>query len=222
MSHAARRTPCWQGRITSGSRFPRGDRPLDFLAGRNLGGFKIVSFLKIEPEFGGPTEPPCQSKRCVSRYGAATSNDFRHAVRWNTQLFRQLTRTHSEFRQNIFRDYLARVDRSSSWVIHRCFFRSVVINDFNGNCLGFSTAPLEADAPLIVDSNAELPGAISSKRLESVTRNDRQCLERSRRLDRCESTARGALEAGKCCDEIATSEAFGPPIAISTVHAHAE
>ena len=38
-------------------------------------------------------------------------------------------------------DYLARVDRSSSWVIHRCFFRSVVINDFNGNCLGFSTAP---------------------------------------------------------------------------------
>ena len=87
---------------------------------------------------------------------------------------------------------------------------------------GLQYRSLEADAPLIVDSNAELPGAISSKRLESVTRNDRQCLERSRRLDRCESTARGALEAGKCCDEIATSEAFGPPIAISTVHAHAE
>ncbi|MEZ4497051.1 MAG: hypothetical protein R2845_09800 [Thermomicrobiales bacterium] len=72
---------CWQGRITSGSRFPRGDRPSDFLAGRDLGGFKIVSFLKVEPEFGRPTEPPCQPKRSIRRYGAATSNDFDMRVR---------------------------------------------------------------------------------------------------------------------------------------------
>jgi hypothetical protein len=46
---------------------------------------------------------------------------------------------------------------------------SVVVHDLYFK--GIAALPLKADAPLVIDTDAELPGAISSKGLEPVPGN---------------------------------------------------
>lgn len=61
---------------------------------------------------------------------------------------------------------------------------------------GIGRAPDEADAPLIVEADAELAGTIAPERLEAVAGRHAQVGERVGRIEDGESPQRDALKAG--------------------------
>ena len=71
----------------------------------------------------------------------------------------------------------------------------MVVHDLD--FMGVALLPSEADAPLIIDPNAVLPGALASKLLESVPGWDTQIIERLSRIDDDELAQHGALELAR-------------------------
>jgi hypothetical protein len=71
--------------------------------------------------------------------------------------------------------------------LHRCAF-SVIVNDLDCHRLG--TVPLEADAPLLVYSNAPLTAPVAPQRLEPVTRWHTQIVESAGSIDDLELVLR--------------------------------
>jgi hypothetical protein len=91
----------------------------------------------------------------------------------------------------------------------------VIIHDLDIPCRAFS--PLKAYPPLIVDTDAMLPAAISVQRFETIARRGAQVLEPFRRVDGEEFCSRSPLNlvrqspnqvAGKYCCRMLVSEAF--------------
>jgi hypothetical protein len=70
-----------------------------------------------------------------------------------------------------------------------------IVDDFH--VAGVSTPPDEADAPLIVDSDAVLPLAAASERLELVSRGDAKIVEAPGAVQLRELSPRGSLERSK-------------------------
>lgn len=53
----------------------------------------------------------------------------------------------------------------------------MVVDDFNIRGAGGVGGPLEADAPLLVDANRILPGAVSPERFQAIARQRRQIVD---------------------------------------------
>jgi hypothetical protein len=88
----------------------------------------------------------------------------------------------------------------------------VIVNDLN--FVGVGAIPVEAHAPLIVDSNAVLPLSITPEFLQAITWWNAQLVERFRRVDGDEFTEHHAPEiCRKASDGFAREEPFGITIA---------
>jgi hypothetical protein len=64
------------------------------------------------------------------------------------------------------------------WPRHLAFSLLVIIHNLDVGRFQSPFWPLEADSPLVVDANAELPSSISTKRLKSVARHHHEILDR--------------------------------------------
>lgn len=87
----------------------------------------------------------------------------------------------------------------------------------------FSVAarPAEADAPLIVDADAVLPGAPADELLEPVPRRHAEFVEPDRRVQHAEFPEHDAAEVGReAPDGLALPEALG--VAVGEAADHAE
>ena len=69
----------------------------------------------------------------------------------------------------------------------------MVVNDLNP--FWTSIAPLEADTPLIIDSNTVLSCSITAKKLESIARRDPEVLQTTRSVDLTQLAQRDASDA---------------------------
>ena len=69
----------------------------------------------------------------------------------------------------------------------------MVVNDLNP--FWTSIAPLEADTPLIIDSNTVLSCSINAKKLESIARRDPEALQTTRSINLAQLAQRDAHDA---------------------------
>ena len=69
----------------------------------------------------------------------------------------------------------------------------MVVNDLNP--FWTSIAPLEADTPLIIDSNTVLSCSITAKKLESIARRNPEVLQTTRSVDLTQLAQRDASDA---------------------------
>jgi len=69
----------------------------------------------------------------------------------------------------------------------------VVVNDLNP--FWTSVAPLEADTPLIIDSDTVLPRTVTAQTLEPVARRNPKILETTRSVDLTQLAQRDASDA---------------------------
>ena len=69
----------------------------------------------------------------------------------------------------------------------------MVVNDLNP--FWTSVAPLEADTPLIINSDTVLPCSITAKKLESIARRDPEVLQTTRSIDLTQLAQRDASDA---------------------------
>src|SRR5690242_5772804 len=93
------------------------------------------------------------------------------------QLPGQLGRGHAEFCQLAGQNF-ARMDRIDGSLLGHDSFSSVIISDLDVERRWGSVRPLEADAPLPVDTNAKLALAVAAQRFEMVAWQQRQAVPR--------------------------------------------
>ena len=94
----------------------------------------------------------------------------------------------------------------------------MVINDLDRDGERNFAVPFKANAPLIVDPNTVLTRPVTTKRLETIARNHRQCVKGACRLDSGQFATGRSFETGKRGHELALGKALGSPIPISPDH----
>ena len=57
----------------------------EFGSGGIDGDLEVVAGLEVEPELRGSAKELCQAQRGIGGYAAAALDDFRNALRWDTQ-----------------------------------------------------------------------------------------------------------------------------------------
>jgi hypothetical protein len=84
----------------------------------------------------------------------------------------------------------------------------VVVHNLHG--IGISSGPLEADAPLIIDSNAVLTPSIALQFLEPIRRRDPQLFKRDRCVQDDQLSEGGPMQiAGKTPRRFPLEETLG-------------
>jgi len=81
----------------------------------------------------------------------------------------------------------------------------MVVDDLHVDCV--AVIPTKTNAPLIVDSDRVLSGAISAERFEPKARR-LEIVERTDLVEECEPALRGALECLESCDPLTLEEAL--------------
>ena len=93
----------------------------------------------------------------------------------------------------------------------------VIVDDLD--VVRVAVLPPEADAPLIVDANAVLPGAIPFQLLQAVAGRDAEVLKLLRGVDEAELPEQRPLEVGReAADALALKQALGVPISETLDH----
>jgi len=94
----------------------------------------------------------------------------------------------------------------------------MVVNDLH--VIGIAIFPAKADAPLIIDANTVLPGAIPVKLLQPIAGWGPEINEGLGRINDRQLAQHGTLKlAGKSSDRLTTEQRFRVPIAEALDHA---
>jgi len=123
---------------------------------------QLVQALQVQPKFGCRPKEMCKSQSRIARNRASSVQDFSHTIGWNPELPRKLSSTHAELFE-FFRQMLARVNCRNC---HKILL--VVVNDLHICRSRRTRRPLEADPPLVVDTNAVLPLSVALQGFKSV------------------------------------------------------
>lgn len=94
----------------------------------------------------------------------------------------------------------------------------VIIHDLDPDGAGGTLGPFEANAPLVVDADTELPFPIASQRFEAIARQSGQIADRSGGLQAVELEARGTLDRRERLHSLAGSELSGALVPIADDH----
>jgi hypothetical protein len=88
----------------------------------------------------------------------------------------------------------------------------------NLNIVGVAI-PSEADAPLVIDPNAVLPGAIPAKGFKTIAWRDTKVVQPGRRIEQLQLAPRDTLERPEAPHRKIAKEALRVPIAKALDHA---
>jgi hypothetical protein len=95
---------------------------------------------------------------------------------------------------------------------------SVVIRDFDIRRAASPAWPFEADAPLLVNANAELPGPVGLQRFEPIATERSQFVQTYRRVENFQPTVSLARKTLKIANETAFRERQGSFVPIAQDH----
>lgn len=168
-------------------------------AGSNV---RIVTGLKIDPEFRRRPEIAPQTKRCVGRDAAASVHDIVQPRARNLDCPGKPVRAESHWSQEFIaqdfagmnqrqqppRSHIREIDIPSIHILtfddHAHSTPLMVIDDLDLPCA--AVPPNETDTPPFVDANAVLSSAVSPQRLKPVTRRRLQIVKSACSLKRQE------------------------------------
>jgi hypothetical protein len=167
-----------------------------------------VCSLSAQPITVWQAEKLAQPKIGVCRNGAFTSDNLTNALCGNTNLLGQAILAQPHWLEKLFQKDLA---GSYGFELTHDSFTSVVIHDFNIFCPRFR--PMKADAPLIVDTNAILAGAVTLECFQSIAGRYPQVLKSAGNFELSQ------LPSGYRCDihEALNADAFWERFGIGTL-----
>jgi len=175
----------------------RGVRPhiaLDRRRDLILSLLQIVVSLKVHPEVRRRVEEPREPQSRIGGDPTLGVHDLDDPVRGHSQLARELVRRDPERLEEVLDQNLAGMNWRTDLLAlpgHDVFL-SVVIDHFDA--LGVSVLPHEADAKLLVHSDAVLAGPISLERFELVSRGYTKIAKLRRGMERQEPAERHVIK----------------------------
>src|SRR4051794_38910801 len=95
---------------------------------------------------------------------------------------------------------------------------SVIVDDFHVRRAFRATRPLEADTPLLIDPDAELPSTIAFQRFKPVALQNAKIVERGCRVENFKASISLTCEALKFTNKRARCEARRPFVPIAQDH----
>ncbi len=129
----------------------------------------VIMSLQIQPHFSGPSEVAGEAQGGVSGDGALALYDLVDAARGHADVLSKAVFRQAERQEEILSKDFTGMNGN---VLFHGWHRLMIINDFN-----FMRAvwlPLEADAPLIVDTDGMLSFAVALEHFQSVSGWDAQ------------------------------------------------
>jgi hypothetical protein len=128
-----------------------------------MGKAQIVERLQIEPKLCASAKEMRQTQSRISREGACSVQNLRYSICRNVEPASQLGGTHIQQRQ-FLSQMLAWMDNG-----YRHDVLLVIVNNFNIRRAWHRIRPLEANAPLVIYSNAVLTLTIATQVLETIS-----------------------------------------------------
>lgn len=135
--------------------------------------FQVETCLQIQPEPLRCPEVARETKCGIRRYPPRSVHDLIDPPRWNAYVPGQSILRDPEPLEKIDAQYLAWVNRTQLSALHA---HSSVVVDYL-DVVGVSILPTEADAPLLVDTNAVLASSLAFQLLKAIARWDSEVVQ---------------------------------------------
>jgi len=94
----------------------------------------------------------------------------------------------------------------------------MIIDDLDIHRPGRAVTPLEANSPIVVNTNAMLPSSVSFQRLEPVSGQCSEILQVPSGMQPIQARFRLPRKAGKLSDELTGRETLGSLVSIAEDH----
>lgn len=164
----------------SGDYLARNDLSVNLTAKAILQAFQLITHLEVHPEFGTGPEISPQAAGGVRGDGALAVGDLVDAVGRHLESLCQLARVHAQGFQELFSQYLARMNGwqffSHGPILCRPHGPALMIVGYL-HVMGAILFPMEANAPLPVDADAVLAFAIPAQSFQAIPRNGSKYLQ---------------------------------------------
>jgi hypothetical protein len=134
-----------------------------------LSNLSIVCGLSAQPIPVGQTQETAKPQISVCSDRTLSSHDISNPLGRNADLFGQAVPTDAHGFQELLQKELARSNRLE--LVHT-YLSSVVVDD-----LYILGTRFPADAPLIIDADAELPGSVALQCFQSISRRHPQVVQ---------------------------------------------
>jgi hypothetical protein len=168
---------------------------------------EFISGLHVEPKLGCSSEVAPKPKGGIGGDAALAVDDARNAVCRNQHRFCKTIRAESRRLHELFKEHLAGVNRSHLVSLVHGFSRSVVVDNFN--ILWTSSAPAEAEAPLVIDTYGVLAGAVALQAFKPVARWKSKVFRTLGGIEKQKLPLRRCTNARKALHGVPAKEAFG-------------
>jgi hypothetical protein len=120
----------------------------------------------------GQTQETAKSQISVCSNRTLSSHDISNPLGWDADLFGQAVPTDAHGFEELLQKELAWSNRLE--LVHT-YLSLVVVDDLY--ILGTRFRPAKADAPLIIDADAELPGPVALQCFQSISRRHPQVVQ---------------------------------------------
>ena len=186
-----------------------------------LGYLKVILALQPQPERGGVSEE-AREQQCRLRCDRPLPVNDRVNPAWvyayglGQPILGDLHRE-----QELFVENLSRVNGRQSllYVVDIPHGRSFLVIVHNFDLIGVPFAPHEADAPLVVDADAELTCSISRERLQAIPRRRSQVVDGSGIVQHHQLHLRSALNIVRNLADTATfSDSLSVSVPVTPDH----
>jgi hypothetical protein len=135
--------------------------------------FQVITGLQIQPEPFRRSEEASKAQGRVGRDGTLAPHDLVDPAWRDANVFGKPVLANAQRTQELFQEYLARMDRSQ--LLSRHVDASVVVRKLN--LASVAVFPVEADSPLVVHANAVLTLAIAAQLFKAIPRRHAQVIE---------------------------------------------
>jgi hypothetical protein len=170
------------------------DLLVDLCADYAFGDSEIEIGLKSEPKLGRNTEVFAQSQRGVSSDSSFPIHNSADAAGWNSDFPGESIDADVHWLHELLEKNLSGMDRVKQFLVrHKSSL--MIVDDLD--VVSVAIFPNEANAPLIINSNAMLTLAFASQRFQAIARGSQQVLQRSRTMEVQQLPARDSLKGPK-------------------------
>jgi len=142
--------------------------PVQSIRNRFFGYGEIIMGLQIHPALGVRAKKTGQSQGCIRCDRTFSRDDFADAPLGDADRFGESISSNPHRSQEVFHQNFTGMDWGH--ISLHGFSPSVVINNFN--VIGVPVFPVEADSPLVVNSDTPLTFSVASELLKPVGRRD--------------------------------------------------
>jgi hypothetical protein len=163
--------PCLESRSRRAQDF---DFTVDALAELGFGDFEVIADLQAQPDRGAGAEVARQAHGGIDRDGSLAMNDLADANRRNAKIVCQAILAQAERFHEVFQQNFAGMDGGEQ-VIHKFLPLGMIVHNFHVS--GFVINPLEANSPLVINTDAILPCPVILKLFQLVSGWGQQILE---------------------------------------------